>query len=380
MSTFSKFEDTDSDDDISLGRSKRQRGGRINCPYCNEQHFATVPCANAPAYRPGQRLQMPSAGVSQNAPDLPPPLPPVDPPDDDGLFLGALWNEIPRPVRPNEQPGQFIRFGDYNEEVPRQEVEFDDRIDGDIEDPVAPDAIEDEIPVEGLQWVPHQIRPNPIRRNLLDPQGHLNQFPKPVFQGGPGHAFDIPAQHLSGETAFTPAQYFMLLWDQDSDGETGIVNKFLRTMNRYGVHYYGNRPGQPWQPIRIQELYRFFALIMYGGVVKVPQFRQLWATKAPYSHLYGRDIVKAAMTQNRFRELWRCFHYLDATEFTEAERNEARRRDGFWSTSDFLADLNKRFEGYYQPGQYVDVDEMCIFLKAVIPAGCTTPTSLTGTT
>ena len=344
-----------SDDDISLfGPPKRQRAGRVLCIHCGETHFSTVPCANAPAYRPGLALARQVEDGAITATPAAPATQPAPPPFEPSLFTNRPRAVMPR-VRVTTTPAPASDEVSSEEEVDVNIVEFDETIDGDLEDPVGGDDQPDE-PAggDGLVWRPYTILPNPIQRNLLDPQGHLNMYPKPAFLLPPGGARNIP------DRVETPLHYFKLIFDSNEAGD-GIADTFVKVMNVYGQSYYANR--QRFQQLTLAEFYKFLALIMYGGLIKVPQFRLLWSRVAPYAMLYGRDMIKAVMSAHRFRQLWRCFHYVDATQLTPEQRTAWNRRDGFWSVTDYLAHLSKRWKYYYQPGQYVDVDEMCIFFK-----------------
>ena len=239
--------DTDSDEGITpFGLSKRQRTGRVDCVHCGEKHFPTIPCANAPAYRPGQGLQMPPAPV-------PPPRPPqaqTATPSQQPVALSA-FRSAPRAVAPRPGPlraaaPRFRPVIDHSDddEPPElvendDDVEYDDTINGDIDDPVtADDPVEDQRLPAGVRWVEHELRPNPIRRNLLDPQSNANMYPKPEF-----HGFDAGAKNIPNNV-WTPLDYFKLFFDSKDDG-TGVADKFLSAVNRYGLHYYSARLDKP---------------------------------------------------------------------------------------------------------------------------------------
>jgi len=248
------------------------------------------------------------------------------------------------------------------------EVEFDDDINGNLPDPVDPYLNDDTVVVDevteataDLAWMSFNCRANPIQRNVLDPEMAKKMYPKPEFvQTSPSGARNIPFACNS------MSDYFKLFFDVENEDHDGIASRFVRVINVYGRKYYGPDSANPslqWKDVTVPELYKFFALIMYGGMVKAPEFRLLWSKTPPYAQLYGRDFIQAAMSENRFRAIWRCFHYVDATNLTAEERRNQSSHDGFYSVSQFCNDLALRFQNYFNPDQYVDVDEMCIFFK-----------------
>lgn len=354
---------SDSDEDLINLFTGRQRSTRVVCPHCRDIHFRTVPCPDAPAYRPGL---LSSVNYEAAGPSVPPPLPQAP-------------SRVRKPNAPREpRPPQAVTslppdlpdlVDDPDSDDDEDQVEFDDDVNGNLPDPIDPylndDAVVEEPPTEStadLKWRNYDCPANPIQRNDLDPEGIKNFYPKPKFvQSTASGARNIPiwANRMS--------DYFKLFFDVAIDQEHyGIMDRFVEIINVYGNQYYGPtavEPSRAWKAVDIPELYKFFALIMYGGMVKVPEFRFLWSTTPPYAQLYGRDFIQAAMSENRFRAIWRCLHYVDATGLDADGRTALIRQDGFWSVSLFCSDLADKFQYFFNPDQYVDVDEMCIFFK-----------------
>ena len=304
---------------------------RVTCPKCGQHHQRRTPC------RPRLDLSSDEDGERVPGPAEAPP--------------GDIIGDVPQPIQ-HVPPPILARAG-----LGAVNVEFDDEIiDGAIADPLQEDddGVPEPMPVnrDGVaaapRWEEYPILPNALP---LDAGGRV-QFPKPPFGGPPRGACNIP------DDCVRPVDYYRLYFNT-TVYENGIANQFTRCINVYGRFFYTDR----WRPMVINEFYKFFALITYGGIVKIPQYRNLWARSKPYAMLYGRNFVREAMSAHRFRQLWRCLHYVDASRMTVQQRYLANRGDAFWSVSPFCDQLSAKFEYYFNCGQFVDVDEMCIFYK-----------------
>ena len=317
------------DDNNSLFERPTQRRRRSKCKTCFEMHHRGDPC--------------PPRALESDDEDVPPPLV-EDDDDSDDEYHSITEIPPPEPIVPIP-PLEAFRARDDDEDS-------EDPIQG-IEDPLR-DNQDDQGAAVNLQinWMDHNMMANPLRPNAAAADYRDRLFPLPPFTGPAAGAVRIPANCVK------PVDYYRLFFDSTAAGD-GIADWFLRTTNIYGRLYYGNR----WEDASLEELYKFFALVTYGGLVKVPQFRDLWAKGNPYSSLYSRDIIRRTMTSIRFRELWRSLHFVDATALTDAERTARNAADGFWSVNPFCDRLSAKFDYYYNCGQFMDVDEMCIFFK-----------------
>jgi hypothetical protein len=317
------------DDNNSLFERPTQRRRRSKCKTCFEMHHRGDPC--------------PPRALESDDEDVPPPLV-VNDDDSDDEYLSTMEIPPPEPIVPIP-PSEAFRAREDDEDP-------EDPVQG-IEDPLRDDQ-DDQGAAVNLQinWMDHNMMANPLRPNAAAADYRDRLFPLPPFTGPAAGAVHIPAYCIK------PVDYYRLFFNSTAAGD-GIADCFLRTTNIYGRLYYGNR----WEDASLEEFYKFFALVTYGGLVKVPQYRDLWAKGNPYASLYSRDVIRRTMAANRFRQLWRSLHFVDATALTDAERTARNAADGFWSVTPFCDQLSAKFEFYYDCGQFMDVDEMCIFFK-----------------
>ena len=75
-----------------------------------------------------------------------------------------------------------------------------------------------------------------------------------------------------------------------------LVQKLCDFTNGRAAEEKGTRPSyEDWIDVSVDEMYRFIALIMYMGFVKVPSIEHYWSLSPLYNGLWAR----AFMTRKR---------------------------------------------------------------------------------
>jgi hypothetical protein len=149
----------------------------------------------------------------------------------------------------------------------------------------------------------------------------------------------------------TPLQFLQLFWDDEV-----VMATFVESTNSNGRHTFGEQ----WKDVDVDELWRFFAIIMFSGLNKVPQRRFMWGTA---SDKFSSNFVKSLMSCKRFEEILRCLHWEDSSMYTDEEIKELNKDDCFWRIVELEELLAERFQFYYECGQYIDGDEQGIPAK-----------------
>ncbi len=151
----------------------------------------------------------------------------------------------------------------------------------------------------------------------------------------------------------TPLQFFLLFFDDE------VMEKFVSCTNKYA-----RKKDSNWIDTDASQLLALFAVLMYMGLVHQPTMRSYWTMKDEFQRdMFNRVIVSEAFTRDRFERLLSSLHYIDVSEMDEEQREREKARDGFYLLAPFFEDLSRRFSMYFQCGQYIDVDEMCIGFK-----------------
>jgi hypothetical protein len=74
---------------------------------------------------------------------------------------------------------------------------------------------------------------------------------------------------------------------------------------------------------------------------------------------WGDPYVQSVFTARRFTDIWQCLHFVDNTKV----KQPARKADKFWKISVLITALNKTFQWFLIPAQWLSVDEMTVAMK-----------------
>ena len=107
---------------------------------------------------------------------------------------------------------------------------------------------------------------------------------------------------------------------------------------------------------------KFFGIIIEMGLVQIPKLKYDWSS----SQLYGSDIIRNAMSRERFELLLRFWHFSN-------NDNKNLNQDRLSKFKPLLNLLRTRFSSVYIPCSVVTIDETMIpwqgrlFFKQYIP-------------
>jgi hypothetical protein len=164
------------------------------------------------------------------------------------------------------------------------------------------------------------------------------------------------------------------LGDADSPGEfldklftDEIIDKFRIATNSYAARH----RFYSWKPkndVTNAELKKYWGLVLFMGIFQLPSREMYWN-----SDLYVGDFVKKTMTFHRFKAITKNLHFWDVSDISADEKQRRNKLDGYWSVSEFFDMLAANFQLYYQCGQCLNIDEMCIFFKGRHKCKCYNP-------
>lgn len=200
-----------------------------------------------------------------------------------------------------------------------------------------------------LDWVESNFEPSQVA-NLRE---RNNTASKPPFlrrqSSGP---CNIPPNCRSS------LDFFKLLYSDE------IIDKFINSTNSHGIA----EVGDTFMNITPLEYHRFIAIIFYMGINQLPERRMYWR-----SSIFQNNFVRNLMTERRFEQIIRFWHYEDTSKVTQAQRAANNRRDGFWTVQEKLTKLNNNFQRYFRLGQDLDIDEGSIPFKGRHRCRCYNP-------
>jgi len=107
-----------------------------------------------------------------------------------------------------------------------------------------------------------------------------------------------------------------------------------------------------WEDVTHDTMYRFLGLLMYMGVVQVPNIERYWSTKSLYHGLWARSF----MTKKRFKQIM-CFL---KTAPPSRVPNEIDRLNKIRLLFELIC---RRCQKYFQPHQNMSVDERMVRKK-----------------
>lgn len=148
----------------------------------------------------------------------------------------------------------------------------------------------------------------------------------------------------------SPTDIFDLLWTDE------IIDTFIESTNAFAI----NTGRKPWKPVTKACLNGFFAIALFTGLKNTPVRRWLWDESQP---LHYSKFVADIMSRHRFEDILACFHWVDTSIFSPAQKKEKNSSDCFWRMARFLEILKNNFMSHWNCNQAIDVDEQGIPAK-----------------
>ncbi|KAK6976570.1 piggyBac transposable element-derived protein 4 [Biomphalaria glabrata] len=160
----------------------------------------------------------------------------------------------------------------------------------------------------------------------------------------PGIQLDQVRTRDSAKQFFRAIDFFKLYFTMD------IVLQICQYTNTYATEHGLQKPSvfQSWYELSPDEFYRFCGLIMYAGIVQVPNIERFWSTKSLYNGLWAR----AFMSRDRFKAIM-CFIKV-SNPLTE-DPNDKLCKVRMLTTY-----IRMKCIKLYQPHQNVSIDERMV--------------------
>ncbi|XP_077497366.1 uncharacterized protein LOC144107983 [Amblyomma americanum] len=168
----------------------------------------------------------------------------------------------------------------------------------------------------------------------------------------PGAHIDAPHQSSSQGSA-RPLDYFLMFLTME------MIKTLCENTNKYAQmkiwdrQMYARCDGS-WEEVTPLEMLKFIAIIIYMGIVEVPQLHLYWDTGSIYSGL----LPRSAMSQNRFFALLTFLHIADPDDST-ATASMGKT----WKVSWLLKHVNQTSVNFFQPKCKLSIDERMVRCK-----------------
>ncbi|CAK9832658.1 PiggyBac transposable element-derived protein 4 [Anthophora retusa] len=138
--------------------------------------------------------------------------------------------------------------------------------------------------------------------------------------------------------------YFLFMSDEFFDLVVTETNRYAQQCLSKQTSYRLDE----WIATDKNEIKRFFGLIMWMGIVKLPEISLYWSKDPAYS----QNLPPSIMSRNRFELLLRMLHFND--------NDKENVNDRLYKIKPVIDMLNENFQKYFEPGEIVCVDESLI--------------------
>lgn len=166
---------------------------------------------------------------------------------------------------------------------------------------------------------------------------------RPVRRQGP---------QKSTRKAKTPLDFFKLFF-------TDAVLELLRD----NLNEFGSRANPRWTAVTSADLYSFLAVVIYMGIVKVPEMADYWRRQSLFSLSFPPSVI----SRSRFEKILRFFH--TAPLGADAQNEFARGTptyDRLGKIKPLYLHIVDACKEHYQPDQNISIDERIIASRARI--------------
>ncbi|XP_055885721.1 piggyBac transposable element-derived protein 4-like [Biomphalaria glabrata] len=207
---------------------------------------------------------------------------------------------------------------------------------------------------EDEEWIEEEfhddenIQPNFNEQRNYGSYDDLDQIPHaiPAFrpERPPGAHFPDSVTRQNRRNYLTPLSIFKLFFTE------ALVEMLCKFTNENAAATGPSKPSmyKNWKDIDVEEFYVFMGLLMYMGLVQVPNFKLYWNGKSLFNGLWAR----AFMTRFRFQQIL-CFLKVSNRDTEVATDKLAKVR--------FLFEfIRRKCMKLYQPSQNISIDERMV--------------------
>ncbi|XP_070563172.1 piggyBac transposable element-derived protein 4-like [Ptychodera flava] len=149
--------------------------------------------------------------------------------------------------------------------------------------------------------------------------------------------------------------FFMLFFTVE------VIGRICEYTNLYGHHNvitnpnYGEADGS-WSELTPDELYKFIGLLIFMGLVRLPNYDSYWSVQSLYSGCWARSFIPS---RQRFKALM-AFLKTSHPDHEDMENRLSK-------VEELYIHMKQICKQYFQPGQNVSVDERTVAAKGGVP-------------
>ena len=239
------------------------------------------------------------------------------------------------------------------DELQEQEVSYLDAVLLDVVDENEANSVADD-PFHVDNWVEENIEDHSGR--ALRSGNHAPESAPPRSRNFSEGPTNIP------EGTTTMGQFMELFFTN------AILQTFVDSSNSFNSNLGEKRRRSNSHLLTVQELKKYFAVVLWMGIQRLPNRKMYWSRGA-----FRSEFVKNCFSKRRFDCITRNLHYKDTSQISSDERKRKNSEDGFWTVEELMMALSESCRHFFRTGQLVDIDEMCIYFKGRHRCKCYNP-------
>ena len=158
---------------------------------------------------------------------------------------------------------------------------------------------------------------------------------------------------------YTPLQLFKQYFNRE------VVDTLVRNTNAHAAKQEENGKKFKWTPLDSRKFYAFIALLVFMGMVRVPQVQDYWAN----DHFFGQEFCKTTMSRLDFMSVLWNIHLSDPEEDEENDRRKRAndpRYDNLHKLKPLIDQIAGSCQRLYVPRRNISIDERMVASKARI--------------
>ncbi|XP_019750737.1 piggyBac transposable element-derived protein 4-like isoform X2 [Hippocampus comes] len=176
-------------------------------------------------------------------------------------------------------------------------------------------------------------------------ESDINPKPPPFTPARtPGPTFDTSAQ-------WSPLALFQLFFS------ASVVRTIIDNTNANAEKKQAKAKSFRWKLLTVPEFYVFIAVVIFTGIVKVPDRDDYWTKRWPYNFSFPRN----AMSRDRFEAILWSLHLSDPKDNDKKEsRKGIRLHDRLFKIKPLYTDIVSACKANFQPQKNISINQRVV--------------------